>query len=314
LAGPTPNRWARLLFSGTIVSILKAPDHARRRLNVAPMIAILLFVCAIPLLAIANLELERRQLASHQSVGEGYYLPPPAILRGLSFGYNELGADMMWVRTIAYFTDHLRDRQLSHLHRHVKNILALDDNFREVYRFASAMFMSRGERQTNDDVHHAIELLKRGHEAFPTRYEFPLTIGTHYMTELKTKDKALQDKYRTTGADWIRRAILVGATGSWLPSLAAQVYTKQGKRELAIRHLQELYLLTKDRKTRRQIAIKLKHLHANQMAADMKRYEKTYRQAHKNGPVPYVAPDLYSLIHLPAETPYRLPENEVEDR
>ena len=284
------------------------PNHRRRRLNVAPMVAMVLFVSALPLLAIASLELDRRQLASHQSVGEGYYLPPPAILRGLSFGYNELGADLLWVRTIAYFTDHLKDRQLSHLHRHVQNILALDDHFREVYRFGSAMFMSRGERQTNDDVRHAIALLKRGHEAFPTRHEFPLAIGTHYMTELKTKNKKLRNEYRSTGADWIRRAILVGAKGAWLPSLAAQVYTKQGKRELAIRHLQELYLLTKDRKTRRQIAIKLKHLQASRMAADLRRYEKTYRRAHKNGPISYVAPDFYSLVHLTPETPFTLEE------
>lgn len=275
------------------------------------MVAIGLFVSALPLLAIATLELDRRQLASRQAAGEGYYLPPPAVLRALSFGYNELGADLLWVRTIAYFTDHLRDRQIAHLHRHVDNILALDEHFREVYRFGSAMFMSRGERQTNDDVHHAIALLKRGHAAFPTRPEFPLTIGTHYMTELKTKNKTLQDAYRSTGADWIRRAILVGATGSWLPSLAAQVYTQQGKRELAIRHLQELYLLTKDRKTRRQIGIKLQHLHASQMAADLKRYEKTYRQAHKNGPIPYVAPDLYSLLHLPEERPFSATEDPV---
>ena len=214
----------------------------------------------LPLIGLFRVDLDRRQLQSRFAAGEAYYLPPPAVIRALSFGYNELVADLLWVRTIAYFAEHLTsDRDLTHLARHLDNILALDGHFRAVYRYGAAMLMTEGSNRTTLD---AIKLLKHGHERFPDDWQIAFNIGSYYMWELRTKSEAEKAEWTRQGAEWIRRAALLGAHIPWLPSLAAQLFTEQGQRGLAIRHLEELYLTTQDNEMKKQIAAKLRTLKA----------------------------------------------------
>ncbi len=229
------------------------------------------------------------------------------MLRALSFGYNELWADALWIRTIAYFTDHVTgDRDLRHIHRYLKNVIALDDHFKAVYRYGAAMMMSKGARQTNDDVLAAIDLLKRGHAAFPDDDRFPFTIGAYYLTELRTRARAERARWRQMGADWLRRAVLLGADIPWLPSLAAKVYTEQGEREMAIAHLQEMYLVTQDEETRKQIAAKLRSLEARSLADRLRQEGERLAKEYSASAFSFVPLDLYALIRLSPVGPFAL--------
>lgn len=263
-------------------------------------------ITIVPLIGIAEIDLDRRPFVNHRSTHARYYLPPPQVARALAFGYNELASDGLWIRTIAYFGDHVfADRDLRYLRRYLESILALDDHFLAIYRYGSAMLMSRGTEQTNEDVFAAIDLLKRAHRVFPNNYRFPMNIGAYYISELRTKSPKQRERWRLEGADWVRRAALVGADIPWLPNLAAKIYTEQGRRDLAERHLKELYLVTQDPKMKEQIAAKLKSLRAAGVS-DLETEAEHFAEAQRNDPLGFLPPDLFALLRIEPLAPLDL--------
>jgi hypothetical protein len=220
-------------------------------------------------------------------------------------------ADLLWIRTIAYFADHVTtDGDLRYLGLHLNNILALDEHFKPVYRYGAAMFMShsqsQGQVQTNEHVFAAINLSKRAHRLFPDDWHFPLHIGTYYLGELHTRDPEQRARWRREGADWVYHASLIGANISWLPSLAAKVYAEQGDRELAILLLQELYLTVQDAQTKAQIAAKLKEMRTQQFVLKLRQTLERFEKAHNASSIPFISQDLFMLVATPAPEPFNL--------
>jgi tetratricopeptide (TPR) repeat protein len=261
-------------------------------------------ICVLPLLGLTTIELERRRVAGHFAVGEAYYVPPAPVVRTMAFGYNELAADFVWLRTITYFATHLvGDRDFSHLRRYLETILTLDPHFKQVYRYGASMLLSRGERQTNADVFTAIELYERAQKLWPEDWRYPLGIGTYYLTELKPDSPEQKQAWRRTAAEYIRRATLVGANLPWLPTLAAKIYSEQGERQLAIRHLKELYMVSPNKKTRTQIAAKLRHLQdaeLDYLRREARAFDKRYRASELR----FLPTDLYVLVRLEPLPPF----------
>lgn len=263
---------------------------------------------ALPLIGLLDLDLSRRQSSARIALPvEAYNLPSSQVLRAFSFGYNELAADLMWVRAIIYFSKHLdSDRDLRHLERHLNNIVALDKHFKAIYRFGSAMLMSRRSKTKNKDVLAAISLLKRGHEIFPDESKFPFHIAAYYISEMKTDSPRQRKIWRRLGADWIHRAALNNVDLPWLPSLAARIYSEQGERDLAIRHLQELYLTTQDEKMKTQIFFKLKQMKAEQLSDELKQASRAFEKRRQQNSMPYISDDLFILLGLAEEEPFSL--------
>jgi hypothetical protein len=271
-------------------------------------LAAAIFVALLPLLGLLEVELRVQRVAGLRPLPrESYNLPPPRVLRAMAFGFNEVGADMLWIRTIAYFTDHYAsDHDLRHLRLHLSNILELDPHFKPVYRYGAAMMMSQGYRQTNEQVLGAIDLLERGHEVFPEDWLMPFHIGAYYMSELHSRDPAQRARWRRQGADWVRRAAILGADIPWLPGLAAKIYTEQGQRELAIQHLQELFLTTQDDEMKRQIMAKLKDLKAEQTAQRLEQVAQNLERARVRSKMTYVPEDLFLLLRVDPPRPFSL--------
>jgi hypothetical protein len=269
-----------------------------------------IFVALVPLLGLTEVELKRQRTAGVQPLPrEVYTLPPPQALRALSFGYNEVAADLLWVRTVAYFTDHLNtDHDLRYLKQHLSNVLELDPHFRRIYNYGAAMLMSQGYRLTNDHVYAAINMLERGHKLFPDDWRMPFHIGAYYMGDLRSKDKEQRARWRRQGADWVLRASLVGANIAWLPSLAAQIYSQQGQRDLAIRHLKEIYLVTQDEEMKHQIAAKLKALNAAQVAVGLKQAAEDLSRSRQREGMVFINEDFYIQLRQPPLEPFSLAE------
>jgi len=249
------------------------------------------------------------RLAQHQhdTPHELYRLPPKELLKAMSLGYSELGADLLWVRTISYFGDHLTaDRKLPHLKRYLHAILSFDEHFKAIYRYGSAMLMSQGPQKENEVVWTAIDLLERAHRFFPDDYMFPLHLGAYYMSELRNPNKAIRARWRRIGAEWVHRAALIGTNMPWLPSLAANIYNEQGQRDLAIQHLEELYLTTQDEKMKQQITSKLLHLKVEKLSDDLHRFSKRFNERYSTSTLSFVPADLFVLVDAPDLPPFRL--------
>jgi len=254
----------------------------------------------VPLLLLTSNDLQRRSLKGRSTTGERYYLPPSHVVQALSFGYNEFAADLLWVRTINYFATHIHtDRDLRNLHRYLQVILALDPYFAAVYRYGASMLSI--DAGSNETVLQAIAVLEAGHKHFPEKHTYPLKIGMLYANELKTRDVAQKKRWRLRGAHWLRRAILLGADRPWLATLAAQLYSKGGELQMAIHHLQEIYLITQDPAARRQIAAKLRHMQGKGIAAQLKKTHQRLRDAQRDSRIPFVSLDLFLLIDPPKE-------------
>jgi len=269
--------------------------------------AVCLFITLLPLLGLAELEVKNRYLRGRMILPpESYDLPPAAVLRALAFGYNEVLADLLWLRSIAYYADHLTsDNDLRFLDRHLRNIEALDRHSKHIYRFGASMLVTH-TRRTNRDVLAAIRLMKQGARLYPDDWRLPLYIGAYYIGELRTRDKKQRARWRLEGAQWITRASLVGADAPWLPALAAQIYSEQGRRDLAIRHLQELYHTAQSEEMKLQIAGKLKHLRATKIAVDLRQTTETLRRLREESETPYVSSDLFLFVGLPPLPPFSL--------
>ena len=265
-------------------------------------------ITAVLLLRLVDLDLSQRRLAARDLLAPVTYdLPPPSFLPVLSFGYNELAADLIWIQTISYFAEQLiKKRDLGYLRRYTECALILDDRFKAVYRYTPSMYMTHGDKLTNKDVQYAIGLTKRGYKQWPDDWRFPLNIGSYYMFELKTRDKEQKKAWKRTGADWIREAALIGAGIPWLPSLAAKIYSEQGQRDLAIRHLREIFLATKDERMRRDIRFKMRQLQAEQMFSEVDAAAKAFSRAFKASALNFVSEDLFVLVRLEPIKPFSL--------
>jgi tetratricopeptide (TPR) repeat protein len=265
------------------------------------------FLALLPCLGLVELDLHDRAIAGRAVLAaEVYKLPPASALRALAFGYNELAADLLWVRTIAYFADHLMtDRDLRHLERHIQNIVALDRWFGAIYKYGPPMLISRGGRRANADAEAAIKLLQQAHRIFPDHWEHPLHIAAYYL-DLRSPRPADRSRWKLQAAAWVQRAALIGAELPWLATLAAKIHSEQGQRDLAIRHLEEIYLATQDPAMKAQAAAKLKELRASQLA-DLVEADRELRSAHAASPTPYVAADLFVFLRQEPLGPFALP-------
>ncbi len=256
---------------------------------------IAVLVALAPRSALLELGLSNRVLGGREILPvEGYYLPPAGTLKALAFGYNELAADLLWVRSIAYYADHLTtDRDLRHIERYLKTILALDDRFRAIYKYGPAMITGRGTWRENAHVLQAIELLKRAHELWPEDWTYPFHLAAYYLDLRGSKEQRAE--WKRQSADWINRAALIGAEVPWLPSLAAKFYTEQGQRDLAIRHLEEIFLTTQDPRMKEQVLHKLRELRGGQLG-ELEQADRALREAWAKSPYSYVPLDLYLLL------------------
>jgi len=278
--------------------------------GIRSLIAISIFVTLLPLLGLSEMRLNERRIKTLSLAQGNYRVPPTKYLRTMSFGFNELAADLFWVNCISYFADQLfLARDFRYLPGWLESIYTLDRHFKELYRYGPTMLMSRMHRLTNKDVATAIDLLKRGHKVYPDDWRLAFNIGLYYMFEMKSKDPAVAKRYKRMGADWIRRASILGSDIPWLPALVAQVYSEQGQRALAIRHLQELYLASQDEQMKQQIFLKLKSLKANQQADELQRMAKAWQEDYQASSINFIPADLFIVVQQKDLGPFSVRES-----
>jgi hypothetical protein len=232
-------------------------------------------------------------------------LPTPGSLRVMSLRHTELMADLIFVRALIYFGDqmvHLAHKETAHyrwIENYLDTIVTLDPYFKTVYRWAGTATMYNGTDITNESVEISNRLLARGAERFPDDWELSFMLGANYLYELKTKDPAQRAAWDETGASYVERAAATASGPTWLPTLAATLLTRQGKTELAIRHLQESYLLTQDEKLKTEIRNKLLSLTSKAAIADIEAERAQFDAAWKQH-APYVPSDFFVIMGAPS--------------
>jgi hypothetical protein len=250
---------------------------------------------------------ERRARASAPPE-DFYYGLRGGVLRAASLRYREAVADLLWVRAVLYFGLRGEVRQPPlHIDRHLEAVIGLDPHFERAYSTAAALTQYRpGDRR--ETLARAIRFLERGTERFPTHWRFPFFIGAYYL-EMPARDPAEAARLRRLAADWVQRAVLLGAgrgAPDWLPNLAATLLTEAGQREMALRYLEESLLTVLDEATRAQVRAKIAQLRdrveADRVAREAERFLHVWRRNYA-----YVPGDLFVFLgERPATAPFDL--------
>jgi hypothetical protein len=164
-------------------------------------------------------------------------LPPPPVdesmlyvqsgsaMSRLALAYDDLLADVYWIRAVQYFGGQtLAERaKLEHdlLYPLLDIATTLDPHFNIVYRFGS-VFLAEGYPEPPGRPDLAVKLLEKGFAANPTRWQYLYDAAfVHYWW--------LRD-FRTA-SEWFRRASQVPGSPEWMPGLAASTLALGGNRE-----------------------------------------------------------------------------------
>ncbi len=143
----------------------------------------------------------------------------------LALSFDNLAADIYWMRTVIYFGGQRRSEQATknydQLYPLLDLVTSLDPKFRVAYRFG-AIFLAEPLPGGAGRTDLAIRLLEKGLAQDPARWEYARDIGfVHYWWG--------GDLERA--AEWFKRAGEIPGAAEWLTALAAVTLVEGGNRE-----------------------------------------------------------------------------------
>ncbi|HOX45762.1 MAG TPA: hypothetical protein PK668_19335 [Myxococcota bacterium] len=217
-------------------------------------------------------------------------VPPGRILRHLDLGYHTLAADLLFIRANLYYGQHiLGDESLPWLDTFVEEVIALDPDFAKIYLWGAVTSVYR--RRVNTDtlpewVQRANQILERGMRRFPQDSRFPMRIAFNLHYELGQADAAIP---------YFERAARLPGAPPWLRQKLADLYTREGNRELARRMVQELAMETEELQLgpalQQRLAVLLDEDTRAAVARGRERWLQGWRGSYEHIPL-----DLYLLL------------------
>lgn len=270
--------------------------------------ALLLALAATLLIVNRALLVGARQARDIESVvetAEVLYVPDTRLVRLMTLGYEQAAADVMWVRTLGYFSRHFtRDRRYPWLEYFLDQVIELDPHFDKVYHWAGASVLY-GQRFTVENIELSTRFYRRALENNPDDYEAAYRIGLNYYVEMPGalaragEGEAAADAQREIGLEYLERAANIPAAPERMRQLVASISQRLGKQRLALQYVVDLYLQTTDPERRAALEQRIEALRAaggDAYAAAAERFDKAWRSSY-----PYVPPAVYALMGEPSD-------------
>mgnify|MGYP001819202650 FL=1 len=234
-----------------------------------------------------------------------YYLPPPQWLDVMSLGHRRALADLIWLRALIYFGEEFEHQgAVRHVFNYGEAMLALDPDFRRVYRWVGVAAVYTPLGSTNAVVERAIDVLRRGIERFPDDGQLAWDAGATIMYELLPnlpEDDPRRERLRMEGNEHMMAAARLGAGPDWLVITNATALRKLGEKELELRHLEEMYAMVRDPKVRSEIEIRLSQLRDEAYAEAFRSANEEFEERRLEE-FPYMPASLYFFVADPVET------------
>lgn len=200
------------------------------------------------LLAVVQLQVQHRLNQYKAEEGEFFlYLPKGDHLKPLALGYDQVLADLLWIQTIDYFGDHyVSDQKYPWLYHMLTLIIDLDPRFDFPYYFGGIVLSLEASQRE-----HANEILERGIQAYPEKWEYPFYIGfNHYYHEGNPE----------TAIPYLERAAALPKAPEFITSMVGTLYAKTKSSDTALSFFREAYQNTRDENIRKKIAEKIEKL------------------------------------------------------
>jgi len=168
------------------------------------------------------------------------YVPSGAFLKQAALGYDQAWADVLWLRTIGYYADHVgRRRQPVYLNHMLDIITTLDPKWLYPYLFGGITLSLDLDRP---DL--ANKLLEKALTDHPESWKVPFLIG--FNAYFGMRDPA-------TAARYIERASRLPDSPAYLKAFAARLHAMGGGRDRALEFLKEVIQQTEDPALRQQL-------------------------------------------------------------
>ncbi len=175
------------------------------------------------------------------------YVPSRPYLKQAALGYEQVWADILWLRTIAYYADQVTQKgKLTYLYHMLDVITTLDPKFLYPYIFGGVTLSLDLDRP---DL--ANKILKKALTEHPHVWKVPFLIGFNaYFGE---GDAA-------TAARYIDYASRLPGAPAYLKGFASRLYVKGSGRERALQFLREVIRQTEDPALRAQLVKRYKDI------------------------------------------------------
>jgi hypothetical protein len=242
--------------------------------------------------------LAQRHYAATQTYEDVYYLPPDEALLIASLGYRGALADLIWMKALIYYGEELSHRgDVKNLYRYGDAMLALDPDWKRVYRWIASSALYRTGTVTVADARAAIRYLEVATRRFPDDGELAWDLGANYAYELAPMLEADRDRAaaRQKGLEYLEAAALRNAGPPWLVLQTSRQLQALGRNEQAIRHLEDVYATTSDPQVRTQIEQQLTLLRSATYAEALKRTNEELEAARVKA-FPYLDTTLYLMV------------------
>ncbi len=225
-----------------------------------------------------RIEKTYRRTLRERLVEEMMYFPSGKFLRPVLIEYQDLGADLVWLRAIQYYGHHLMtDRKFEWLGHIFEILTQLDPRFIAAYHFGS-IIMAWDARQPKE----AIALLRKGARENPLHWQIPFDIGFIYYSRL--------DDYDAAGYYFLVASKLPNAWNV-LERMSAFAYQRGGKTEVSRQIWIDIYNRTNNQAIKNLAERNLQLLQADEDIVFLQSLVNKYRATFKKKPT-----SLYDLV------------------
>ena len=229
---------------------------------------------------------------------EVLYVPGTPQLRLMFLGYDQLAADVVWLRVLSYFDRHFRgDREYEWLEYFLDQIITLDPAFHAIYHWAGTNVLY-GRRFTNENVELSNRFYRLALEREPDDYEAAYRLGMNYYVEMRSEDLDEQRAFKETGLTYLERAANTPGSSQRLRHLVASISRKLGKEQLALQYLLDLYVQTDDVEKRENLGQRIAKMRAEMSMGAFEQEASRFRSNWKTH-FGYVSPAFYVVLGEP---------------
>lgn len=198
-----------------------------------PRVAALLLLALVPALVATQQGIDAR-LGSFRAQEESLYLWSGRQVKTMAPGFENLLADLYWLRTVQYFGGqrvYAKDKKFELLEPLIEITTTLDPRLEIAYRYG-AIFLSEPNPVGAGRPQEGVAFLQRGMENLPQSWRLRQDLG--FFTHL-----FLGDSVRA--AQILKEASRVPGAPYWLETLGASLLAKGGDRRAARSMWQQMY-------------------------------------------------------------------------
>lgn len=217
------------------------------------------------------------------------YLPSGNFLKGASLSYDEVFADLLWIKLISYYGHHAKTDQnyewLSHL---IEITTTLDPLYEDPYEFgANVLALEPGTiAESNVILKKGLTNVPQSHKRY-WRLNFYLAFNYMYY-----------EQNYTLAAQHLEQAAKTPGSPEYLPLLVSRLYANANDPRVAITFLQEMLQETESIEFRKKLERRILEIKSDHNIRQLEKARDIFVQ--KNNRLPHVLQELVTAKIIPA--------------